>query len=143
MLLTQAATTWALTGIIWFVQLVQYPSFATVDATSFPAFHARHSAAITPIVAPLMIAEAISAVGLLVADVSIPRWQLWVGIGLVGVVWGSTFFLQVPEHQRLASGFDVPAWETLVRTNWIRTAAWSLRACLVTYWLFLVLGRVP
>jgi hypothetical protein len=60
-LVVQVVTTWAMTGIIWFVQLVQYPSFAQVDAASFPAFHERHSAAISIIVAPLMILEALSA----------------------------------------------------------------------------------
>ena len=53
-LLAQVVTTWAMTGIIWFVQLVQYPSFAQVDAASFPAFHEHHSAAISVIVAPLI-----------------------------------------------------------------------------------------
>lgn len=139
MLLIQVAATWSMAAIIWFIQLVQYPSFADVDAASFPAFHARHSAMITPIVAPLMIVEALSAVGLLWTDYGIARWQLWIGIALVGVVWGSTFLLQVPEHQRLASGFDPQAWQTLVRTNWTRTVAWSLRAGLVTYWLYRVL----
>jgi len=30
-MLIQVATTWAMASIIWFVQLVQYPSFAQVD----------------------------------------------------------------------------------------------------------------
>ncbi|MEM8608853.1 MAG: hypothetical protein AAGF92_17240 [Myxococcota bacterium] len=134
-LLLQFATTWAMTGIIWFVQLVQYPSFGEVDAASFPSFHAHHSTTITPIVAPLMIVEAFTAVTLFWASEGIPRWQLWFGLGLVVLAWASTFFLQVPLHQRLGGGFDSQAWQALVRTNWVRTFAWSARAALVSYWV--------
>ena len=35
LLLLQVAATWAMTGIVWFVQLVQYPSFARVDVDFF------------------------------------------------------------------------------------------------------------
>ena len=135
-LLIQVATTWAMTGIIWFVQLVQYPGFARVDTASFPAFHAHHSSSISVIVAPLMIAEAISCVAFLWAPLRVQTpAQVWLGIGLVAFIWASTFFLQVPAHGQLASGFDEGTWRTLVRTNWLRTIAWSARAGLVTYWL--------
>ena len=136
-LLVQAAATWAMTGIIWFVQLVQYPSFARIDAASFPSFHAFHSAAISPIVAPLMILEALSAFATLWKPLPAQTSaQIWLGIGLVLLIWGSTFLLQVPAHNRLGSGFDHETWRVLVSSNWIRTVAWSARAALVSYWLF-------
>lgn len=144
MLLVQVATTWAMTGIIWFVQLVQYPSFARVDSTSFPSFHGFHSAAISIVVAPLMVAEAVSALGFLWMPLRTQTAsQIWLGIGLVITIWASTFLLQVPAHERLGLGFDEETWQTLVRTNWIRTIAWSLRAALVSYWLYeaLELGK--
>lgn len=136
-LLIQVATTWAMTGIIWFVQLVQYPSFAHVDSASFPSFHTHHSNAIAVIVAPLMVAEAISAIALLWEPVRVQtRWQVWVGIGLIAFIWASTFLLQVPAHRRLRSGFEEANWRMLVRSNWLRTTAWSARAVLVSYWLY-------
>ncbi|MEM7437672.1 MAG: hypothetical protein AAF436_21140 [Myxococcota bacterium] len=135
-LLVQVATTWAMTGIIWFVQLVQYPSFARVDATSFRDFHAHHSTAISLIVAPLMVAEAVSAFVFVWRPLRVQTpWQVWLGLALVGVIWASTFFVQVPAHQRLETGFDEDAWRMLVHSNWIRTIAWSARAALVSYWL--------
>jgi hypothetical protein len=39
--------------------------------------------------------------------------------------------LQVPLHTRLARGFDPAAHRQLVRTNWLRTLAWTLRALLL------------
>lgn len=136
-LLIQVATTWAMTSIIWFVQLVQYPSFARVPPVSFPEFHAHHSSAISWIVAPLMIAEALSALALIWAPLrGQPPWQIWLGIGLVAAIWSSTFFLQVPAHTKLGAGFDEATWKFLVQSNWLRTIAWSLRAALVGYWLY-------
>jgi len=136
-LLTQVATTWAMTGIIWFVQLVQYPSFAQVDSASFPRFHAHHSKVISVIVAPLMVAEAISAIAFLWEPLGVQTaWQVWLGIGLIVFIWASTLLLQVPAHSRLGSGFEEASWRMLVRSNWLRTIAWSARAVLVSYWLY-------
>jgi hypothetical protein len=135
-LLLQVASVWAMTGIIWFVQLVQYPSFARVDPARFTSFHAFHSARITLIVAPLMVAEALSAVALAWRpERFIPYWEAWLGLGLVALVWASTVLLQVPMHRRLARGFDESAWRFLCNSNWVRTVTWSLRAVLVSVWL--------
>jgi len=140
-LVIQVACTWAMTGIIWFVQLVQYPSFAQVDAASFRGFHKHHSAAISVIVAPLMILEALSAFVFLWVPLRVQSsWEIWLGIALVAVVWASTFLLQIPAHSRLGSGFDEESWRMLVSSNWVRTAAWSARAGLVTYWLYQTLA---
>jgi hypothetical protein len=135
-LLLQVAATWAMTAVIWFVQLIQYPSFARVDASSFADFHAFHSSRITLIVAPLMLVEALSAVVLVWRPQPfIPTWQAWLGLGLVALLWASTALLQVPMHRRLADGFDPPAWQFLCSSNWVRTVGWSLRAVLVSVWL--------
>ena len=126
-----------MTGIIWFIQLVQYPSFAHVDRPSFVELHAYHSSAISVIVGPLMILEALSAVAFVWTPLRVQTpWQIWLGIGLVAVIWASTFLLQVPAHTKLDAGFDESTWRFLVRSNWIRTIAWSARAVLVSYWLY-------
>ena len=55
-----------------------------------------------------------------------------VGLALVAVIWGSTHFLQVPCHRRLAeSGPDRATLRRLVVTNAIRTVAWTGRAAIV------------
>lgn len=136
-LVIQVAATWAMTGIIWFVQLVQYPSFARVDAESFAGFHAFHSSAISIIVAPLMILEALTALAFVWTPLRVQTpWQVWLGVGLVALIWASTFILQVPMHKRLGAGFEQSAWHFLVRSNWVRTIAWSARSVLVSYWLY-------
>ncbi len=78
-----AAATAAMTGLIWFVQLVLFPLFVTTAASS-----------------------------------------------LLGVVWASTAFVQVPVHERVSRSFDVGVVRKLVATNWIRTIAWTVRTLL-------------
>ena len=56
-------------------------------------------------------------------------------LALIGVIWLSTFLVQVPLHDLLGQGFDPDRHAALVRTNWIRTLAWSARGVLLLAWL--------
>ena len=135
LLVIQIASTLALVGLIWTIQLVHYPLFDHVDREHFVDFHRQHSSRISLVVVPLMLAEAATAALLLVARpavVSAPA--AWAGAALLAVVWLSTALLQVPQHGVLGQGFDAGAHRLLVTTNWLRTAAWSARGALVTWW---------
>ena len=128
-------------GVIWIVQLVHYPLFAGVGADGFVAYEAAHKVRITWIVFPAMVLELGTAAALVwLRPDAVPPWMVWVGLGLVGVVWLSTAFVQVPLHTALSAGFDGDAHARLVTTNWIRTAAWTLRAALVL-WMTALLMR--
>ncbi|MFN8546781.1 MAG: hypothetical protein U0527_02105 [Candidatus Eisenbacteria bacterium] len=133
------ATTWALVGLIWTVQLVHYPLFDRVERARFSEFERDHSMRISRIAAPLMLFEAVSgAVLVLVAPTGLESARLWlsVGLALIVLIWLSTFLLQVPRHRELARGFDAEAHGALVRSNWIRTVAWTARGALLA-WLAL------
>jgi len=129
LLLVHVAATLFMTGLVWFVQVVHYPLFARVGREGFPGYERQHSARTTWVVAPVMLIELAAAMALLAAP-GVPRWMSGTGAGLLAVVWLSTFFLQVPRHDELARGFDPAAHARLVRTNWIRTAAWTARGVL-------------
>jgi hypothetical protein len=60
-------------------------------------------------------------------------WKLAIGLALLAIIWLSTAFVQVPCHNGLSQGFDAIVHRRLVRTNWIRTVAWSLRGLLVLW----------
>jgi hypothetical protein len=140
LLFVQLLTTLALTGVIWLVQIVHYPLFSFVGTEKYRLFHFAHMNRISYVVAPLMIAEAVSAALLVFYPPPEADWRvLYVGAGLVVVVWLSTFFLQVPLHEKLAQGFDRETHNSLVLTNWIRTAAWSLRAAIVLWLVWLAI----
>lgn len=133
-IILQIAATLVMTGVIWVIQLVQYPFFSEVNAENFPKYHAAHTFWITPIVAPAMLVELFTSILLVFfPPAGIDHKLLWFGLILTGIVWASTFFLQIPLHNKLALGFDPNAHTALVSTNWIRTAAWSLRGVLVIY----------
>lgn len=131
-LFVQAGSTWAMVGLIWFVQIVHYPLFGHVGAEAFLEYEQVHKKLTTWVVAPLMFAELGAATWLCVArPASLPAWQTWLGLGLVAVIWFSTAFLQVPAHEALSAEFTAEQHEKLVNTNWIRTVAWSVRGVLV------------
>jgi hypothetical protein len=73
-----------------------------------------------------MFVEACSAIALTVVWRDQPL--VWVGLGLLTIVWLSTLLLQIPQHRKLARGFDSDAHRRLVTTNWYRTLAWSARS---------------
>ncbi len=134
LLILQIASTLILVGVIWIIQLVQYPFFSEVNAENFPKYHAAHTFWITPVVAPAMIVELITSIFIIFyPPENIDYKLLYFGLVLAIIVWASTFFLQVPMHEKLAFGFNAEAHSTLVNTNWIRTIAWSLRGALVLY----------
>ena len=125
LLLLNFALTAYLTGVIWTVQLVVYPAFADVAPARFGAFHGRHSTRISWVVLLPMVAELGLAAGLAWAAPSSPAW--W-ALGLVVFIWAATFFVSVPFHNRLVhSGYDYVAIDGLIRTNWLRTVAWTAR----------------
>ena len=133
-LLANIASTLFLTGVIWVVQLVQYPFFASVSPESFTKYHDDYRFWITPVVAPPMIVELLTSICLFFyPPENIDSRLILLGLILTVATWASTFFLQVPLHEKLADGFAAEAHAALVNTNWVRTAAWSLRAALVLY----------
>lgn len=139
--LVHLLATLAMLGVIWVVQLVHYPLFAGVGMEGFAAYEADHQARITWIVGPLMLLELASAVALAAGlrPEGVPLWMPLAGLGLLGVIWLSTAFLQVPLHTTLGGGFDADAHTRLVATNWVRTVAWSLRAGLALWMTSLLL----
>ncbi len=125
-----------MTGVIWFVQVVHYPLFAAVDKRSFRAYEERHATRTTWVVLPPMVAELGLAAWLVVRAPAEHHPAAVAGAALVGVIWLSTFAVQVPCHARLSSGFSPAAWRLLVRSNWLRTAMWSARLALATWLLW-------
>jgi hypothetical protein len=140
LLLAQVAATMAMVGVIWFAQLVHYPLLSRVDSPSFPDYELSNMHKTGWVVGPLMLTEAFTALTMLCyLPEGIRPFQAWLGLCLLIVIWVSTAWLQVPLHKRLLTGFDPKVHRRLVRTNWIRTWAWSARGGLVLWMLHAVL----
>ena len=101
LLLLQLVATAMMTGILWLVQQVQYPLFLGLNESQFSKWHNLHSARITWIVAPMMILELVISIAL----VFLNKFNLWQNISVVLLtvaIWGITFFISVPRHEKLA-----------------------------------------
>lgn len=133
-LLANAASTFALTGLIWTIQLVHYPAFRYIAEPQFVDFEAFHQRQISWVVMPLMLIELATAAALLGwRPTGLPVYFTIVSALLVVAIWACTFAVQVPLHKRLAQGYDQAAIESLIIGNWIRTVLWSLRAGLLLW----------
>lgn len=127
-----AAATWGMVGVIWIVQVLQYPMLAGYSRLSPITAAVEHQRRISWVVGPLMAVEGLTALVLLVErPASMDPASAWVAAGLLGVALSSTVLVQVPLHTRLARGHDPVAARRLVSTNWVRTLAWTARGVLL------------
>jgi hypothetical protein len=134
--LAHVAATLTMFGVILVIQVVHYPLFARVGAQTYATYQSSHMARITWIVLPAMGVELVTAGWLAwTPPPALPAWMPWTGLGLVVLIWVSTALVQAPLHARLTRGFDPDLHRRLVATNWLRTAAWTLRAALVLWML--------
>lgn len=116
-----------MTGLIWFVQIVHYPLFDRVGKADFAGYEQQHLRRTGWVVGGPMLLE----LGLAAALAWSPGGtQAWCGLGLLGIIWLSTAVSQVPMHRRLQREYEQSAHRQLVRGNWVRTVAWSLRGVL-------------
>ena len=110
--------------LIWLVQLIVYPTFREVDRQRFRSWHRDYRRRVSFVVVPLMLGQ----VGLHGAALSrdATGWGIASAVAIAGA-WAVTFVRSVPCHAVLQrDGADLEAIETLVTTNWWRTALWSL-----------------
>lgn len=137
LLIVHAAATWFMTGLIWFVQVVHYPLFAKVGDAAFKPYEHAHQRRTTWVVAPMMLLEAATALLLVTPRIAAtPPMAGWAGLGLLILIWLSTFFVQVPLHAALERTGSRAAVDRLVATNWVRTFAWTLRS-IIAGWMLL------
>jgi len=131
-LVLHGAATWFMTGLIWFVQVVHYPLYDRIGAESFVAYERLHCSLTTIVVAPVMILELLTAVLLIFQR---PRCLLLpealLNLALLALIWLSTLFIADQLHGSLAGQFSKETHQALVGWNWLRTAAWSMRAVLL------------
>ena len=99
------------------VRLVVYPQLARVPGEAAAHFERAHRRSITPLVALLFGALALSATALLVVG---PRPAGVAAAALFAGVLAVTAFGAVPQHTTLSQGFDARAYRRLVRWDTVR-----------------------
>ena len=124
-LLLNLLSTAMLTGLIWTIQIVHYPSFRFIERGQFTNYEAFHVRRMTFVVMPMMLLEAAMSLILFFQNQSLLESLNL--LCLVGV-WGVTFFISVPLHNKLGHSFDEKALDALILTNWPRTILWSAKS---------------
>ena len=126
-----------MTGLIWVIQLVHYPIFDSIDPgednQGWMQFANRHTSSISLVVGPLMLAEGLTGLWLAVTPTPAGASRVLpiIALGLMAVAYGVTAFVSAPLHGQMSQRFDARLHHRLVTTNWIRTAAWTSRACVL------------
>jgi hypothetical protein len=128
MLVWHVVASWWLVGVGVTVTLVQYPTFRFVAPDRFAAFHARHASGMGVVVALPWVAQGVTAVGLLLSGTRVV--QLVAVASAIAVVL--TVAAVIPQHARLAAGFDDTAYRKLLLWDRVRLAAFVAHALFAT-----------
>lgn len=120
-----------MTGVCWFVQIVHYPLFREIDIQEFPKYE-RKNVLTAYITVPMMTIELFF--GLYAYYVN-PNNIILYNLLLLGIIWLSTVIYQVPIHLKLMNKASHDLISKLIKTNWIRTIAWTLRSGILFYFL--------
>lgn len=127
-----------MTGVIWLVQVVNYPLYKHLSKDVFKNYQTDHIARITPVVAPIMIIElftSLSLISFLPIELAQNKmlYPLLINFVLVVFIWLATVSYSVPTHQNLKEGWDEKLYYKLISSNWARTIAWSLKSIILVY----------
>lgn len=131
----------AMFGLMWTVQTVVYPQFRSVPAADFAAYAADHNTRIVTALAVLAPAEVIFAAWLwLDTPTALNRSVVFVSGAVLALAWISTAVYFGPFHGRFQGAYDLPEINKLISTNWLRTAFWTVRAGLASWFLWQILA---
>jgi len=122
------------TGLIWYVQVVHYPIFSLANTENFASFHQFHTSRTGWVVAVPMLLELGLAILLLLTPEGYVSFAFkFTSLSLVVMIWINTFFLAIPLHEKLETqGFNSDTIAQLIRINWWRTVAWTLKLILLS-----------
>jgi hypothetical protein len=141
LLLMNLAVTLFLTGVVWFLQVVQFPLLLRVPGDDFVAYLKTQRKRNTLLMALPMLVEVVTAIWLLVTP--LPHRNVFHAAVLLAFVWIVTFWSIVPLNSRLTRGYDESTIRILIRDNWIRTICWTGRAGFMIWitWGWITAGR--
>jgi hypothetical protein len=127
------ASTLVLVGVIWTVQVVHYPLMALVGREYFIPYQSAHAPRMASVVMLPWAMQGVTTAWLLIdRPTTVSAALVWSGATAALVTVVVTMVASVPAHGRLGTGFDTEVHARLVRTNWLRTAAWSAHAAIAT-----------
>ena len=125
-----------MSGMIWSMQILEYPLFALVGPKEFPAYHRRHNRGLPfLVILPSIAAFASAAVVIFTRPARLPLWASRVVAVLDLCIIIATVVREAPLHAQLdREGSQAPLIRQLVQGNWIRTVLWTANALFLLVW---------
>ncbi len=109
--------------------MVHYPLFRNIPVEAFCEYEKKNMVT-GYVVVPVMTIEMVTGLWLLFQEFSLLYLTNTI---LLGIIWLSTAIYQGPLHNQLSKEPSPALMLRLVKTNWIRTIAWTARALLLLY----------
>jgi hypothetical protein len=127
------AFTLYMTGMIWSMQILEYPLFALVGPKEFPAYHRRHNRGLPfLVIVPSLVAFVSAVVLIFTRPTRLPLWTSVVIAVLDLIIIVATVAREAPLHAQLdREGSSPTLIRQLVLGNWIRTLLWTINALLL------------
>ena len=111
-------------SLILITQFVSYPLFLKVGKEQFSKYRQSYTFYISTIVLPAMVLELLLSFNQIIHGIDF--FSVF-NLIIIGIIWLSTFFIQVPIHNKIAYRYDKKLIKKLILTNWIRTCAWTCK----------------
>ncbi|MDX8431756.1 MAG: hypothetical protein SNF33_08165 [Candidatus Algichlamydia australiensis] len=140
LLLVHSFATWAMVGVIWFVQVVHYPLYKKIKE-GFQSYERMHLKRTSLLLSPILIIEMVTAFFLIgIAPSGLILQLAAYNLILLILIWITTLLFQISQHQKLAIRFSTHQHKLLLLTNWIRVILWTVRGLIVAAMLFELFG---
>ncbi len=141
LLLANAAATFFMVGLTWFVQIVHYPLFPNVGEGGFAEYHRLHSERTTWVVLPPMAVELATSFLLLLDPPAGETALAAAGAVLALSTWVLTAFAASVHGEIGGEGLSPGLLRRLLAGSWVRTVAWTLHGGVVLAMLSAVVDR--
>ncbi|HEX6278519.1 MAG TPA: hypothetical protein VFZ49_00770 [Pyrinomonadaceae bacterium] len=140
-LITFALTFYGM-GASFVESFVNYPTWRLIGSAEFVAYRQALSPLIIGyMVIPLLVATILTLLLVWFRPQPIPRWAVWVSVGLQMISWISTAMIQIPIQMELsANGLSLPLIDQLIFTNfWYRKVPQVINVILFLWMMSLLL----
>ena len=111
-------------GVIIVTQIVNYPLLLDFFKSDLKILHKSYVNKISIIVIPFMLLELFVALYLVYNEI----YLSYTNLGLLIIIYLSTFFIQVPIHDKIKYNANKILLKKLILSNWIRTFSWLLKS---------------
>lgn len=125
----------SIAAVGWYVQLVHYPAFLYVERAKWEEFHRMHVNRTGFVVGLPLGLQFVGTVGVWIVEMS--RFASIIHTILFALSFGWTMVISGPLHSKIGDQ-DHTVIQRLIRSNWVRSIAWTCQAVFCGYQLLTI-----